>query len=85
MGRMVMKSNNSIRLVKYVNDSEAMLESQIHKHSVTRAILAEDFNFNPDLIAYTMLEAAKKMKQQSEYIDLSPDKCFREVLGIKGF
>ena len=86
MGRMVMKSNNSIRLVKYVNDSGAILDkSQTHKHCVTRATLSEDFNFNPDLIAYTMLEAAKKMKQQSEYIDLSLNKCFREVFGIKGF
>ena len=85
-GRIIMKNDNSIRLVQYLNDSGAILDkSQTHKHCVTRATLSEDFNFNPDLIAYTMLEAAKKMKQQSEYIDLSLDKCFREVLGIKGF
>lgn len=79
-----MNNDNSIKLVQHVSDLEVALdESQIHKHHVTRAILAEDFNFNPDLIAYTMLEAAKKIKQQSESIDLSPDKSFRKVLGIK--
>ena len=81
-----MKSNNSIRLVQQVSDLEVTLdESQTHKYYVTRAILAEDFNFNPDLIAYTMLEAVKEMKQRSESIDLSPDKSFRKVLGIEGF
>jgi hypothetical protein len=86
MGRMVMKSNNSIRLVQRDNNLEVTLdESQVNKHCVTRAILAEDFNFNPDLIAYTMLEAVKKMKKQSESIDLSTDKSFRKILGIKGF
>ncbi len=86
MGRIVMKSNNSIRLVQHVSDLKVTLdENQIHKNCVTRAILAEDFCFNPDLIAYTMLEAVKKMKQQSESIDLSPDKSFRKILGIKGF
>lgn len=80
-----MKHNDSIRLVQYVSDLEVKTdENQINKNCVTRAILAEDFKFNPDLIAYTMLAALKKMKQGSESIDLSPDKSFRKVLGIKG-
>ena len=84
MGRIIMKNDNSIKLVQQISDLEVTTdENQINKNCVTQAILTGDFKFNSDLIAYTMLAAVKKMKQGSESIDLSPDKSFRKVLGIK--
>ena len=76
-----MKSNNSIASEHQFSKLEIMLYPA--DIDMNKTILAKNFNYNPELIAYTLLEAVKQLKQNGQSIDLSPNESFRKIIGIK--